>query len=97
MSAVTIARPSQAELKRFVAREARVWGAAVKSRRMAIGLTLEQLAELCDTAPQTIFKVERGQIVARDHLRLAIAFALACEPGELFPTPTRAAIVRDVA
>lgn len=78
-------------------REARVWGTAVKARRKHLGMTLEDVAGAAGTTPQTVHKVETGEIVARDHLRLGIAFALACEPAELFPVPTRAAIMRDVA
>jgi DNA-binding XRE family transcriptional regulator len=83
--------------RRFMLREARVWGGRVKERRKSLGLTLEQLAELAFTTPQTIHKVEQGQIVPRDHLRLSIAFALAREPEELFPLPSRAAVLREAS
>lgn len=84
-------------LRRFMAREARLWGSRVKARRKLLDLTLEQVAGLAFTTPQTIFKIEEGEIVARDHVRLAVAFALGCEPDELFPVPTRAAVMREVA
>lgn len=84
-------------LKRYVNREARVHGIRVHARRKSLKLTLEQVAGLAWTTPQTIHKIERGEIVARDHVRLALAFALACEVDDLFPSPKRAAVLREVA
>lgn len=66
---------------------ANTWGPAVKARRTSLGLTLEQLGHLTDTAPQTIHKIETGALTPRDHLRYALALALMVEPGDLFPTP----------
>lgn len=82
-------------LKRFLKREARHWGTACRSRRQALGLTLEQVAKLAGTSPQTVFKVERGEIVARDALRIGLAFALSCEVEDLFTIPKRSVIVRE--
>lgn len=84
------------DLRRYVAREARVMGARVKSRRQSLKLTLEQVALLADSTAQTVYKVEQGEIVARDHLRLGIAFALRCEPHELFALPSRAAVLKEI-
>lgn len=84
-------------LNKYVKREARINGIRVKARRKALGLTLDQVAGTAWTTPQTIFKIEEGQIVARDHVRLALAFALACEVDDLFPSPKRAAVLREVA
>lgn len=84
-------------LRRYMAREARLWGSRVKARRKQLGFTLDQVAALAFTTAQTIYKIEEGEIVARDHVRIAVAFALGCEPSELFPVPTRAAVLRDVA
>lgn len=89
--------PDLATLRRYMNREARVWGAAVRARRKLIGLTLEQLGAKVNVAPQTIHKIEKGEILPTDAVRLALGFALACEPSELFPIPTRAAIARDAA
>lgn len=82
-------------LRAYVDREARVWGHLVKSRRQRFGLTLEQVAGLADTTPQTVFKVERGQITPRDDLRISLAMALSCEVGDLFPMPDRATVLRE--
>lgn len=84
-------------LNKYVQREARIHGIRCKTRRKALKLTLEQTADLAFTTPQTIFKIEEGQIVARDHVRLALAFALGCEVKDLFPLPSRADVMRDVA
>jgi DNA-binding XRE family transcriptional regulator len=96
---VTDAAPviSQADLRRFLKREARHWGSVVKLRRKELGLTLEDLAGLADTTPQTIFKIEKGEIVARDHLRITVAFALGKEPQDLFPLPSRKVILDEVS
>lgn len=84
-------------LRKYLQRECRFWGSAVRSRREELGLTLEQVAGLAGTTVQTLFKIEKGQIAARDHLRIALAFALATEVHRLFPMPDRATIMREVA
>jgi transcriptional regulator with XRE-family HTH domain len=88
---------TQEQLRRFLKREARHWGSNVRLRRTELGLTLDQLATLADTTPQTVFKVERGEIVARDNLRLSLAFALGKEAHDLFPLPRREIILAEVA
>jgi transcriptional regulator with XRE-family HTH domain len=96
---VTNALPviTQKQLRLFLKREARHWGSNVRARRLELGLTLEELAGLADTTPQTVFKVERGEIVARDYLRLSLAFALGRESFDLFPLPRREVILEEVA
>lgn len=88
---------TQAQLRLFLKREARHWGSNVRLRRLELGLTLDELAGMADTTPQTVFKVERGEIVARDNLRLALAFALGRESADLFPLPRREVILAEVA
>lgn len=88
---------TQEQLRRFLKREARHWGSNVRLRRKELGLTLEQVAFMADTTPQTVFKVERGEIVARENVRLAVAFALGKEAGDLFPMPKRQVILDEVA
>lgn len=88
---------TQDQLRRFLKREARHWGSNVKFRRGELGLTLEQVAALADTTPQTVFKIERGEIVARDNVRLALAFALGKEVEDLFPLPKREVILAESA
>lgn len=62
-----------------------VWGPNVRARRKSLGLTLAELSELTNFPVQTLSKVERGQIVARDYLRGAISVAFRTEQHELFP------------
>lgn len=88
---------TQDQLRRFLKREARHWGSNLRHRRLELKLTLDQVAALADTTPQTVFKVERGEIVARDNLRLALAFAVGREVGDLFPLPKRAVIIAEAA
>lgn len=88
---------TQAQLRLFLKREARHWGSNLRNRRLELKLTLDQVAGLADTTPQTVFKVERGEIVARDNLRLALAFAVGREVGDLFPLPRREVILAEVA
>lgn len=76
-------------LREIIDAEALSWGALVKARRQMLRLSQPQLANLVGCRVQTISKVERGQIVARDYLKAAIAIALACEVADLFPWPTR--------
>lgn len=93
----TTADLSAAALRKFMLREARVWGANCRARRKSLNLTLQDVADRAFTNPQTVFKVERGEIIPRDHLRIALAFALFCETDDLFPMPKRAAILKEVA
>lgn len=88
---------SQDAVRRFLRGEARHWGKAVRDRRSELKLTLDQVAVMAGTTPQTVFKVEKGQIIARDNLRIALAFALGSEPSDLFPMPTRNVIWAEVA
>lgn len=75
-------------LRTFIEDWARECGARVKARRKALGLTLAQVGEFADTTAQTINKVEAGEIVVREDLKLSLSMALGCEPTDLFPTPT---------
>lgn len=84
-------------LRIYVEREARFWGSLVRSRREALDLTLNEVAALAGTTPQTIHKVETGKIAPRDHVRLAIAFALSAEVDTLFPMPSRATVLKEIA
>lgn len=85
------------KVKAFLKREARHWGTACRSRRGALHLTLEQVAVMAGTSPQTVFKVERGEIIARDSVRIGLAFALSCEVEDLFPFPKRNVILAEAA
>lgn len=90
MAPVNTDRPT---LRSFVEEQARKAGANIRARRKLLGLTQEQLAAAADSTAQTINKIETGEIVAREDLRLALAIALGAEPEELFPVPERADVL----
>lgn len=67
-----------------------VWGRRVAERRESLGLTQSQLAELCEVTQQTISKIERGEVVPLDALKVRLAAALVTKPWQLFPWPGQA-------
>jgi DNA-binding XRE family transcriptional regulator len=83
-------------LKAYLEREARHWGGRVRQRREDLGLTLEQVATLAGTTTQTIFKIEKGEISPRDHVRVGLAWALSTEVDRLFPLPSRAVMAKEL-
>lgn len=64
-------------------------GQRVRARRKLFDWSLVKLSGLTGIPYQTIHKIEVGEIVAGDHLRLALAQALGCEVADLFPLPTK--------
>lgn len=72
-------------------------GALVRKRRTDLGLSLEQVAVLCDVSVNTVHKVETGALVPRDYLRAAVSFALALEVTDLWPPMRRAELAEAVA
>ncbi len=72
-------------------------GAVVKARRKNLNLTLQQVADLAATTPQTVARAEAGTLVPRDHLRVALAFALFCEVTDLWPWPARSEVHQHAA
>lgn len=84
------------QLRHYMDREARYWGGRVRQRREDLQLTMAVVATLAGTTPQTIQKIEAGEISPRDHLRVALAFALSTEVDRLFPMPTREVIQREL-
>lgn len=81
-------------VRAYLRTETATWGRNVHERRKELGLTLDHVAMLADTTPQTVHKVEHGQIVPRDELRLSLALALFCEVADLFPAPTRGGFIK---
>lgn len=49
-------------LRHLMKNESRTWGKLVRARRDALGFTLDQVARLSGTTPQTLHKIEKGQI-----------------------------------
>lgn len=84
------------QLRRYVAEERHAWGLRVLERRKQLGMSQADVASLLGVRVQTISKIERGEIVPRDYLRIALAMALSVEVSELFFVATRSEITRAV-
>lgn len=65
------------------------FGAAVRTRRTQLGVTLDQLAQTSGVSTAALSRVERGQLSPSLRNALAIARGLGCELAEL--------VARDVA
>lgn len=63
-------------------------GRRVQNRRILLGVTPTDLADLTGTTAATISRVESGAINPRDILRIAIAGVLRTEVADLWPYPT---------
>ena len=63
------------------------FGKMIKERRLALGLTLEQVGEMCGVSKATVLKWERGLIrnAKRDKL-LLLSRALHLSPADLIDT-----------
>jgi transcriptional regulator with XRE-family HTH domain len=65
-----------------------VWGAAIAARRKVLGLTQAELCRRCNVTQQTISKIEHGEMIPLDRLKVAIATALCTTPADLFQWPS---------
>ena len=83
--------------RRVVAKWAVDCGSRVVARRKALGMDQETLAALAGTTKPTISRIESGQINPRDHLKLAIANALAVEVETIWPYLTRERLHSEIA
>ena len=87
-------RPRLEELRRKIAHADQGWFFAqiaeqVSERRAALGLSQQQLAELCGTTQSSIARLESGGRPPRIDTLLRIAEALDCELAvELRPRPS---------
>lgn len=69
---------------------ARECGDRARKYRLRIeNLTETKLAAMVGVSAQTIHMIEAGNIVPRDYLRAAIAFALGQDTDTIWPTLTR--------
>lgn len=75
----------QAEISDKLARQ---WGAAVRKRREQRGLTQATLGKACDVSQQTIDRIERGETIPRDRLKVVIAARLGVAVADLFAWPS---------
>lgn len=73
------------------------WGQKVADRRRVVGLSQAQLAELCEISQQAISKIEAGDMIPLDRLKVTIAQKLATTPDALFPWPPMAELVAEGA
>lgn len=80
------------DVRRMVGKWAIDCGRNVARRREALGWSREQMAGIVGTSEASIHRIESGKLNPRDHLKLAIASALAVEVPDLWPFPTRAQV-----
>lgn len=64
-----------------------IWGEEVAKRRASLEFTQAQLAHLCDVKQQTISKIEAGDMIPSDQLKVTIARSLLTNPADLFVWP----------
>lgn len=69
----------------------REWGRNIERGRAVLGLTQVQLGKACGVHQSTIAKWEAGDMVPRDHHKVAIATALHQDVRQLFPLTRSAA------
>lgn len=65
----------------------------MQQRRTALNLSQSGVARGSGVRPQTISKIELGEIVPKDSVRMAIAAVLLCEVDEIWPYLDRASIM----
>lgn len=64
-------------------------GLRMRTLRKARGFSPVQLAEITGVTQPTINRIETGEIIPRDHLRAAIAYALSVEITDVWEPVTR--------
>lgn len=64
----------------------RSWGNRLKARRLALGMTQQQLADICGLRQSTVSRIEAGAC-PRDTAKWLLAGALGHTVEELFPFP----------
>lgn len=62
-------------------------GKRIAERREELGHTKNELAVKLGVTVPTLHRVERGELIPRDYLRLALSHVLGLPLGELFPMP----------
>jgi len=73
------------------------WGQNVRDRRQALGLSQDQLADLCGVTQSAISKIESGAMIPLDRLKVTISAKLGTTPTDLFPWPPMAELVGGAA
>jgi len=67
-------------------------GKGVAKRRSELGLSVRDVAAMSNVPVQTIYRIEAGELIARDYLRLAVAHVLCTDAASLFALPDREAV-----
>ncbi|MGD9782539.1 MAG: helix-turn-helix domain-containing protein [Kiritimatiellia bacterium] len=73
-----------ASMKRPIPKECRKFGAAVRIRRRALGLSQEEFAEKVDCHRNFVGRIERGEQNPTVDTLVRIARALRCKISDLF-------------
>lgn len=60
--------------------ERAAWGARIRSERLQLGMTQDELAEAAKVSRRTIGSIERGDVVAQPGVLARILKALGLEP-----------------
>lgn len=68
---------------------AKAAGKKVMERRGELRMSQQRLADGAGSSLQTIFRIERGDLVPREYLRQSIAYTLFVEVDDLWPNPSR--------
>lgn len=63
------------------------WGGKVAARRADLGLTQTQFADVVGVTQQTISKIENGEMIPHDKLKVTIAQRTGTQVAELFAWP----------
>jgi len=64
-------------------------GTRARLRRKALKFTQQQLADLAGSTPETICRIELGQLQPREPLKLAVSYALLVDVEEIWPPVAR--------
>lgn len=60
-------------------------GRRLRSRRLELDFSQDDLAGLVELRSTSISKFENGEVVPKDETRLALAHALMCEVNDIWP------------
>lgn len=71
------------------------WGQKVGARRRYLGFSQQQLADLCGISQQAVSKIEAGEMIPLDRLKVTIAAKLGTTPADIFPWPPMAELVAE--
>lgn len=76
---------------------AKACGSRVRARRTSLGFTRSAVCRALSISAQSLIRIEQGQQVPRDYLRLGLAMTLFCEVDDLYPPMTRGELDQELA